>query len=59
MTLRPDGGDAFAFVDDALGRGGQRAAADHGAAAAEGAGALLAHMGVAVQHGDVIHAGLH
>ena len=48
-------GDAFAFVDYALGRGGQGAAADDRAAAAEGAGALLAHMGVAVENGHMIH----
>ena len=47
--------DALRLVDDPLRRHGQRTAADHGAAAAEGAGSLLRNECVAVQNRHVIH----
>ncbi len=51
--------DPLALFDDALRRNRERATADHCAAAAESAGALLAHVCVAVQNGHVIHRSLH
>jgi hypothetical protein len=48
-------GDAPGLVDDPPCGDGQRAAADHGAAAAEGAGALLRNESVAVQNRHPVH----
>src|SRR5262245_10310135 len=52
------GRDAFRFFDDSLRSDGQRPAADHRAAAAEGASALLTDVRITVQDSDVVHRSL-